>query len=250
MPGAIRSFTGHFIPHVVLALSLCIIVLLIPTFFLVGVTPGLALPTWPATFITVAVVITGWCTYAMLRYYHDRHRCTRCDRNGYRFRYEPARLGFLALHFHWCRTSPGIWIYLVAWLVVTAVSAVSTVGTVLTYAGIALWLASTIAHQARLRSCPAHTAAIMYDPPARWFTADRMLAQLHYRARGCDHLHLKCQRYACEDAAMVTSVEEAMVWTLEHSDAHTHRMSRSPMVILEVTIDPDLEMLEAETANV
>jgi hypothetical protein len=242
MPGAIRSFTGHFAPHVALTLFLLAIVSLVPSLFVVGVQPGVAVPTWRVGITIAVVMMTAWVTYALLRYYHDRHQCSRCDRNGMRDRFRLAPIGFLARHFHWCRTAPGVWIYLAAWLVTVLLSVVSSVGTVLIYAGMALWTASTIAHQARIRSCPLHTTSIMYNPPAKWFSIERLLTELHYRARGVEHLHLQCQRYACDAEATVSSPEEAALWTLGHSDVHFFKPLHSPMVVVKVTLDPDLEL--------
>lgn len=242
MPGGIRSFTGHFAPHVALALFLLAVVSLIPTFFIVGVQPGVTVPTWRTAIVVGVVTISGWVTYALLRFYHHGHRCSRCDRNGMRDRYRLAPLGFLARHFHWSRTPPGIWIYVGGWFATVLLSVVSSVGTVLIYAGMALWVASTIAHQARIRSCPSHTSTIMYDPPAKWFSAKHMLTELHYRARGVEHLQLQCQRYACDAEVTVSSPEEAVIWTLAHSDLHSSKLSKSPMVIVKVMLDPDLEL--------
>jgi hypothetical protein len=242
MPAAIRSFAGHFAPHVALTLFLFAVVTLVPTFFTNGIRPGVAVPTWRVGIVITAIVMIGFVTYSVLRYYHDRRQCSRCDRNGATDRYRLAPMGFLAQHWHWCRSTPGIWIYLVAWLATMLLSMVSSIGTVLIYAGMALWAASTIAHQARVRSCPSHTSTIMYDPPAKWFSAERVLAELHYRARGADQLHLKCGRYACDEATTVGSPEEAVIWTLGHSDVHFFMPLHSPMVVLQVTLDPHLEL--------
>jgi hypothetical protein len=242
MPGALRSFTGHFAPHVALTLFLLAVVSLVPSFFVVGVQPGVTVPTWRVAITVFAIVVIGWIVYTVLRYYHDRHQCSRCDRNGMRDRYRLAPMGFLARHFHWCRTAPGIWIYLAAWFLTMLLSIVSSLGTVLIYAGMALWTASTIAHQARIRSCPSHTASIMYKPTAKWFSIERLLNELHYRARGVEHLHLQCERYACDVEATVSSPEEAVLWTLGHSDFHASRSTKNPMVLVKVTLDPDPDL--------
>lgn len=242
MPGAIRSFAGHFAPHVALSLFLLAVVTLIPTFFTDGIRPGVAVPTWRVGITVTVIVMAGFVAYTVLRYFHDRRQCGRCDRNGMSDRYRLAPMGFLARHWHWCRTAPGVWIYLAAWFVTMLLSMVSSIGTVLIYSGMALWAASTIAHQARVRSCPLHTATIMYNPPAKWFSAERVLAELHYRARGVDQLHLQCERYACHEEVTVDSPEEAVIWTLSHSDVHLFKPLNSPMVVLKVTLDPHLEL--------
>ena len=242
MPGAVRSSTGHFAPHVALTLFLMPILLLAPTLFMTGAQPGLLLPTWQAGVMAIALMGLAWVTYASLRHYHDRHQCSRCDRNGMRDRYRLAPLGFLARHYHWCRTPPGLWVYLALWFPTVALSTVSTFGTVLLYAGMALWSASTIAHQARVRSCTEHDSTIMYDPTEKGFGAQRMLTELHYRARGAEHLHLQCERYACQAEVTVASPEEAVIWVMSHSDFHLLRSIKSPLVFVKVTLDPYLEL--------
>lgn len=242
MPAAVRSFTGHFAPHVALALFLFAVVTLLPTFTTDGVGTGVAAPTWRMLLGITVIVIAAFAAYATLRYYHDRHQCARCDRNGARDRHRTVPVGFLVRHWHWCRTAPGVWVYLAVWLATMLVSMVSSIGTVLIYTGMALWTASTIAHQARVRSCPAHTSTIMYDPSEKRFGADRMLAELRYRARGVEFLHLKCERYACNGNVTVQSPEAAVIWTLGHSDEHLFRPGGSPMVLLRITFDPDLEL--------
>lgn len=242
MPAAIRSFAGHFAPHVALTLFLLAIASLLPTFFTDGVGTALAAPTWRTAAIVTTTMMVGFCAYLALRYYHDRHQCNRCDHNGATDRYRLAPMGFLARHWHWCRTMPGIWIYVVVWLLTMLLSILSSIGTVLIYAGMALWAASTIAHQARIRSCPSHTSTIMYNPPHKWFSAEQILAELHYRARGIDQIHLTCERYACGEATTVASPEAAVIWTLAHSDVHLFKPLHSPMVVLQVTLDPHLEL--------
>lgn len=242
MPGAVRSFTGHFAPHVALILFLMALISLVPTFFTVGVQPGVAVPTWTAAIIITVVTTATWAIYMVLRHYHDRHQCTRCDRIGARDRLRPRPVGLLAWHWHWCRTAPGIWIYLAAWFVAVSVSVVSSIGTVLIYAGMALWTASTIAHQARMRSCPAHTAVILYDPSQQWFRAERLLTELHYRARGAEYLRLHCELHACDGEVTVESPEAAVIWTLAHSDMHLFGPTSEPFVLLRVTLDPHLEL--------
>lgn len=242
MPAAIRSLAGHFAPHVALTLFLLAVASVAHTILTNGTVHSILVPTWQTAAIVTTIVMIGFCTYAALRYYHDRRQCNRCDRNGATDRYRLAPMGFLARHWHWCRDTPGIWIYLTAWFLTMLLSMVSSIGTFLIYAGMALWAASTIAHQARIRSCPQHTSTIMYNPPHKWFTAERTLAELHYRARGADQIHLTCERYACDEETTVGSPEEAVIWTLAHSDVHFFAPLNSPMVVLQVTLDPDLEL--------
>lgn len=242
MPGAIRSFTGHFAPHAALVLCVTVMLLLTPGLFLGGASQGVGVPrSWLDVLVPVAIALVVWGGHELLRRFHDQHQCHRCDRNGARMRYRTRPLGFVGRHFHWRRDLPGAWIYVVAWFAVTGFMFISSVGVIVLYAGMALALASTIVHQARQRACPAHEATIMYDPPSKWFGAARVLRELHYRARGCEELHLSCERYACEETMTVQSPEEAMIWVFAHSDAHMFRPGNSPMVILKVVLDPDLQ---------
>jgi hypothetical protein len=251
MPGAIRSFTGHFAPHVAFGVCVAVILVLLPALMVDGVDHGLSAPTsWTAVIPSVVIGLSAFTVHELLRRFHNRHRCRWCDRNGARHRHQAQRLGFLARHFHWRREMPGAWIYVVAWLAVTGFMIISTVGVLVLYAGMALALASTIVHQARQRSCPLHEATIMLDPSSKWFSIERLLGELHFRARGAEYLHLQCKRYACDDVMVAESPEEAVIWALAHGDEHATRPGGSRMVLLRVTLDPPELELEGDRDTV
>lgn len=245
MSGGVRSFLGHFTPHAALCVCLCIVLIHIPSFFVVGVLPGLAVPMWSQAVVSMVVGLGLFVAYALLRWYHDRHQCCWCDRTAATDRFRSDGLGLFARHFHWCRTLPGLGFWAGGWVVATGVTLVSSIGSMLTYGGMAVWLASTIAHQARVRSCTKHSVSLMYDPRSRAFSAERVLGQLHYRSRGCTYLWLRCERYACTARTTAVSPEEAVVWTLAHSDEHGADRHANPIVFLGVTVDPQLDPLLA-----
>lgn len=247
MSGAIRSFLGHFAPHAALALCLWIITTMIWSWSVVDVDSDVGLPSGLEAVVVVVAPLVMSVSYLWLRYCHDRRQCGVCDRNGRRDRLRSDPVGLLSRHYHWCRTSPGIWVSIAVWFAFAFLSTVSYVGTFLVYAGMALWLASTIAHQRRLRSCPKHSTVIMYDPrQPRWFSQGRVLAELHSRARGCNLIKAECRRTWCRQplspgSILAESPEEVMIWMLAHSNEHVAAYGRIPMVSVQVTLDPHLE---------